>query len=163
MSVAPNGRVDIARYHTRHDSTVAPNPPAGASAFHDVYYTYSLDQVVTWAASVRVTDRTIDRRIGPTAVGDVQGKVGVASTDRGVYVAWDDTRNGSTVNQVQDIYFTRIRLDEPDAFFSGGDGGVSPLLAGAIGAIGVAVGLSVAGCLLLVAVGRGRRQPSTAA
>ena len=160
VSVAPNGRVDIAWYDPRHDSTVAPNPPAGANAFHDVYYTYSQDQGATWAANVRVTDRTIDRRIGPTAVGDVQGKVGVASTDRGAYIAWDDTRNGSTVNQAQDIYFTRVRLDEPGAFFSGDDGGVNPLLAGSIG---LALGLAIAGGFLLVAVRRGSRLPGPTA
>ena len=125
-----------------------------------MYYTYSQDQGATWAANVRVTDRTIDRRIGPTAVGDVQGKVGVASTDRGAYIAWDDTRNGSTVNQAQDIYFTRVRLDEPGAFFSGDDGGVNPLLAGSIG---LALGLAIAGGFLLVAVRRGSRLPGTTA
>ena len=155
VSVAPNGRVDIAWYDARNDPTVTPEPAMGANSFHDVYATSSLDQGRTWAPNVRVTDRAIDRRIGPTAVGDVQGKVGVASIDSGVYVAWDDTRNGSTQNHAQDIYFTRLRLDEPAQFFADGDKGTSPLLAGSIG---VALGLAVAGGLLLVGVRRGRAE-----
>ena len=105
--------------------------------------------------NVRVTDRTIDRRIGPTAVGDVQGKVGVASTDKGVYVAWDDTRNGNTQNHAQDIYFARVRLEEPGAFFSGA---MNPFLAGAIG---TALGLIVTGALLSLALRRARKTSAT--
>ena len=154
VSVAPNGRVDIAWYDARNDTAVSGDQPTGASAFHDVYYTHSTDQGRAWAPNVRVTDRTINRRIGPTAVGDVQGKVGIASTNRGVYIAWDDTRNGDTQNHAQDIYFTRARLDEPGAFFSGPKTAVNPLLAGGIGA---ALGLILAGSLLSVAVRRAGR------
>lgn len=153
VSVAPNGRVDIAWYDARNDIAVSGDQPTGASAFHDVYYAYSTDQGRTWTPNVRVTDRTIDRRIGPTAVGDVQGKVGIASTDRGVYIAWDDTRNGNTENHAQDIYFSRVRLDDPSAFFSGGKTSMNPFLSGAIG---MALGLILAGTLLSVALRRTR-------
>lgn len=143
--------MDVAWYDARNDPTVATEPAPGANAFHDVYYTYSLDQGRTFAPNIRVSDRGIDRRIGPTAVGDVQGKVGIASIDRGVYIAWDDTRNGSTQNHAQDIYFARGRLDEPGDFFAGGDQAMNPLVAGTLG---LAVGLSLAGILLFLGLRR---------
>lgn len=157
VSVAPNGRVDIAWYDARGDITVAADQTTGASQLHDVYYTYSLDQGRTWAANVRITDRTIDRRIGPTAVGDVQGKVGIASVNQGVFIAWDDTRNGNRDTHAQDIYFTRVRLDDPARFFSGDDDPIRPVVAGSIG---VALGLAAAGAALFAGLRWARREPT---
>lgn len=151
VSVAPNGRVDIAWYDARNDPTVEPDEEMGGNNFHDVYYTYSTDEGQTWAPNVRITDRLIDRRIGPFDTGDIQGTLGVASTDQGAYIAWDDSRNGSPETQSQDIYFTRARLAETDSFFGAGAAGEPDgrFLAGAMGA---GVALLVGGLLLLLMV-----------
>lgn len=151
ISVAPNGRVDIAWYDSRNDPTVDLDADDGGSQFHDVYYSYSDDEGRTWSPNERITDRIIDRRIGPFDVGDIQGTLGVASSDQGAYIAWDDTRNGSEETQSQDIYFARARLTAPSSFFAAG--GVPPsghrLLWGALGA---ALALLVGGFALLLTV-----------
>ena len=162
VSVAPNGRVDIAWYDSRNDPTVTTGDSElhdGGSQFHDVYYTYSEDEGQTWAPNVRITDRVIDRRIGPFDVGDIQGTLGIASIDRGAYITWDDTRNGTEVTQSQDIYFARARLVEPESFFSAGavTGGSGRLLWGAMGG---ALALALAGLMLFLAV-RGTSRGAT--
>ncbi|HTJ75536.1 MAG TPA: sialidase family protein [Acidimicrobiales bacterium] len=143
MSVAPNGRVDVAWYDYRNDPTYV----AGAKVnnFQDVYYTYSTDGGQTWAPNIKLTDRLIDRRFGPSTQGGIRGPVGVASRNGAAYVAWDDSRNGNATNATQDIYFTRARLESPSHIFSA-SGGTSraawALLGAAIGV--VACGLAMA-------------------
>ena len=161
VSVAPNGRVDVAWYDSRNDPTVDLEAADGGSQFHDVYYSYSDDEGRTWSRNERITDRIIDRRIGPFDVGDIQGTLGVASSDQGAYIAWDDTRNGSEETQSQDIYFARARLTAPSSFFSAGGEPPSShrLLWGALGA---AVALMAGGVALLLTVrgmARGARDP----
>jgi hypothetical protein len=157
VSVAPNGRVDIAWYDARNDPTVEPDAEMGGNNFHDVYYTYSEDEGQTWEPNVRVTDRLIDRGIGPFAVGDIQGTLGVASTNEGAHIAWDDSRNGTELTNAQDIYFARVRLDETESYFSAGTPAAANdrLLSGVMGA---ALAIIVVGLLLLVATGRRARR-----
>lgn len=165
VSVAPNGRVDIAWYDARNDPTVEPDPEMGGNTFHDVYYTYSDDEGDSWAPNVRITDRLIDRRIGPFATGDIQGTLGLASTDEGAYIAWDDSRNGSEQAPSQDIYFARARQAQPESFFSAATVGAANdrMLAGVLGA---ALALLLGGLLLFVAArtkGRGSAPKRTEA
>lgn len=150
VSVAPNGRVDIAWYDARNDPTVEPDEEMGGNTFHDVYYSYSTDEGQTWASNIRITDRLIDRRIGPFDTGDIQGTLGLASTDEGAYIAWDDSRNGSQDAPAQDIYFTRARQADAGSFFAAGavGGPDRTLLAGAMGA---ALALLAGGLLLFLA------------
>lgn len=149
LSVAPNGRVDVAWYDPRNDPTYEPDEDDGASnAFHDVYYAYSDDEGATWSPNLRITDRSIDRRIGSWATGDVQGPLGITSTDGAAYIAWDDTRNGTEETQSQDIYATRARHQGADVFFAAGARGApDERLFG--GAMGAGVALLLGGALLL--------------
>lgn len=151
LAVAPGGRVDIAWYDWRNDP--AYDPEEGDNAFQDVYYSYSADGGQTWAANLRITDRAIDRRLGPWATGSVRGTLGLAALDSGAYLAWDDTRNGNETTQAQDVYFARVRLQDAGEFFSAAGTSPSwiPLVAVAGG------GLAVAGLVLLAAMPAIRR------
>lgn len=155
MSVAPNGRIDVAWYDWRNDIT-DPAPDAPYGGLQDVYYTYSTDRGRTWAKNLKVTDRAIDRRIGVWGNNiDLRGPIGLVSTNDRADISWDDSRNGGSESQSQDIYFTRVR------FSAGGDGGVDrgvPDLAWAVG--GAAVALALAGLALFVATRRASRAPS---
>ncbi len=158
LSVAPNGRVDVAWYDYRNDSTYV--APARANNFQDVYYTYSTDGGRTWAPNVRMTDRLIDRRFGPSQQGGIRGPVGLASRDDTAFVAWDDSRNGSPTNASQDIYFARARLDSPAEVF-GSPPGTSRVTWAFLGA---AIALGVGGLALVLALATvRRRQPEAAA
>jgi hypothetical protein len=118
VSVAPNGRVDIAWHDFRHDpfSTTAYVPNVitpNTERWSDVYYAYSTDGGATWSKNLRITDRSIDRNAGATFNGrDVRGLIGIASTDAAVYVTWPDTRAAALPTlDVEDAYFTRVRFD----------------------------------------------------
>ena len=84
MSIAPNGRIDVAWWDTRDDPGIRAN---------DVYYTYSTDNGRTWADDIRVTDQTIDRRFGVWGNNfDQNSPPGIASVNAYAIVGWDDTR-----------------------------------------------------------------------
>lgn len=152
LSVAPGGRVDIAWYDWRNDP--ADSPDAEDGEFQDVYYTHSLDDGQTWAPNIKITDRAIDRRLGPYAIGAARGPLGVASATDAAYFAWDDTRNGTLLTQSQDVYFTRVRMSDGYDLTASADE-PSPL---AVGVIGTGVGLGVGGILLLVTMSTTRRR-----
>jgi hypothetical protein len=104
ISVAPNGRVDIAWWDFRNDPGTFQN---------DVYLASSSDNGMTWSPNRRVTDRSIDRKIGPWSNGyDVRQPPGLAPTTRYTIVAWDDTRNGDPDAQAQDIYGSFVQFQE---------------------------------------------------
>lgn len=112
ISVAPNGRVDVAWY----DGRLSPNEPAPAgedeTGFQDVFYTSSSDKGKTFGPNVRVTDRSIDRSIGVYSNEiDSKTNVGIASTDDAVYFAWQDSRNANRDLQPEDIYTAVLALD----------------------------------------------------
>ncbi len=144
ISVAPNGRVDVAWYDWRNDAGLTID--AKKDIFQDVYYTSSVDGGLTWAPNLRLNDRAIDRHIGVSQQGGIRGPIGIGSRDQAAYVAWDDTRNGTELTQSQDIYFTRARLADPADLFSSAGNGSSPA---AWAAGGVAAGLALAGVALL--------------
>lgn len=154
LRVAPNGRLDLVWWDQRD----------AAGAFGtDVYYAYSSDAGATWSPDQRMTDRLIDRTIGvwkPGTGGDVRQPPGVASGDALATVVWDDTRNGSTASQTQDLYASSAQF-EPLAT-TGIPQGVGYVLA-------VVIGLGVVGVILVVGsklMGLGRRSsdpPSTSA
>ena len=146
LSVAPNGRVDVAWYDYRNDAGLKDGDRR--ATFQDVYYASSSDGGQSFSKNVRINDRSIDRRFGPK-LGSINGPIGLASTDKIAFVAWDDTRNGNTTNASQDIYFTRARYAPPDeAFAAGDDTGTSPWVAGLLGA---AVATAIGGIVLVVA------------
>lgn len=85
VSTAPNGRVDVTWWDTRDDPGIRGN---------DVYYTFSEDAGETWSPNLRITDRTVDRRVGVWAYNfDISSPPGIASSDAYTIFGWDDTRN----------------------------------------------------------------------
>jgi hypothetical protein len=147
--VAPNGRIDAAWYDWRDDVTFVPGPEA-ENALQHVYYTSSEDGGRTWSPNVRITDRAIDRRLSDVWQNGVHGPVGLASTDAGAYIAWDDYRNPVGESKAQDVYFTRLHTD--GAMLAGTTGeATSTGVKLQWGLLGLAVGLAVCGLDLLVA------------
>ena len=104
VTVAPNGRVDVAWWDFRNDTGAFQN---------DVYLSSSFDGGATWSPNRRVTDRSINRRIGPWSNGyDVRQPPGLVSTAPYTIVGWDDTRNGDTDTQAQDIYGSFVQFED---------------------------------------------------
>ncbi len=96
LAVAPSGRVDVVWYDFRHDTGEFAN---------DVYYAHSGDNGSTWSQNHRISDKSINRRIGVWSNGfDQRQAPGIASSDSLTTFAWDDTRNGDVVTQTQDIF-----------------------------------------------------------
>jgi len=96
IAIAPDGRVDVAWWDFRND---------GGNFANDVYMTSSGDNGSTWAPNIRVTDRSISRRIGVWyGNSDIRQAPGMAATGNFTVVAWDDTRNADDTTQAQDIY-----------------------------------------------------------
>ena len=132
IAVSPDGRVDIAFFDTRNDPGTRVN---------DVYYTSSTDNGTTWSPNIRVTDQSINRRIGVFANNaDVNAPPGLAATKAFTLVGWDDTRNGDDVGQAQDLYAAHVQYQE----IGGGTSNAAKV------ALAGVVGLLVVGLALLV-------------
>ncbi|HVL07254.1 MAG TPA: sialidase family protein [Acidimicrobiales bacterium] len=85
VSVASNGRVDVVWWDTRDDPGIRAN---------DMYYAYSEDNGRTWSQNRRITDRSVDRRLGVWGANyDINSAPAVASTNAYAIFGWDDTRN----------------------------------------------------------------------
>ncbi|MDQ4097028.1 MAG: glycoside hydrolase [Actinomycetota bacterium] len=148
VAVAPNGRVDVVWWDTRDDPGIRGN---------DVYYVFSDDGGATWSKNFRITDRTVDRRIGVWVFNfDMSTVPSVASADSYALFGWDDTREtppelilqGSAAPGfgIQDI-FTAAAQHAPVGASSSDTAAVI---------VAASLGL-VAGCLILVAILVGRR------
>jgi hypothetical protein len=138
--VAPNGRIDVAWFDLR-------DTPGMRST--DVYYAYSTDDGKTWSKNHRMTDASIDRRLGVYGAGyDIAGQVGIASTNAYAVVGWDDTRNSDEASKanivpgggLQDIYISAAQFE---AIGGGTSSTAKVVLAGV-------VGLLVVGLILLL-------------
>jgi hypothetical protein len=148
ISVAPNGRIDVAWWDTRASPGIRGN---------DVYYTSSTDNGKTWTKNTRVTDRTIDRSLGVWGNNfDMSSPPGMASTNAFTVFGWDDTRNSDVTSPanagfgggVQDIYTAAVQYK---VIGGGTSTGVKSALAGVVGLL--LVGL----ILLAVSLGNKRR------
>ena len=147
VSVAPNGRLDIAWYDFRH-SPAPPVPTVGQGAergVSDIYYASSSDQGRTVSPNVRITDRGADRNLGGWKF-DSKFNVGISSTEDTVYFAWQDPRNAILDTDAEDVYSASLALDgrTADGPDSGGGGVPGWLLLGA----GVLLGMGLASVLL---------------
>jgi len=154
VSVAPNGRIDVAWLDYRNDYTFKPGPKA-ENALQDVYLSSSTDAGRTWSQGMRVTDRSIDRRLSDVWSTGVHSAVGLHALDGGDYVAWDDTRNATADSKAQDVYFTRARLGAAPAL--GGGSSSSTTSTGtkvAWGLGGAALALALAGVALFASRAR---------
>lgn len=166
ISVAPDGRIDVAWHDFRND----PFGPGQVESFFrgerywDVYYAYSTDEGQTWSDNLRVTETFIDGGQGATYNNkDVRGPTGLASTNDGAYIAWPDTRPSSNEAEAEDVYLSRVRFTGGDtAALSGAAGAAdgSPWLWGLLGA---GAALALGGLLLLLGIRRARPQPNPAA
>lgn len=115
ISVAPNGRVDVAWFDFRNDpafvaraGTVAPR-----LRYADIYMTSSTDGGSTWSPNVRVNDRAIDTSVGVTFSNfGLRGTIGIASTEKSAFVTWPDSRAGNADLQSEDAYMTRVRFTD---------------------------------------------------
>ncbi|MCA1674402.1 MAG: glycoside hydrolase [Actinobacteria bacterium] len=148
LRIAPDGRIDVVWWDTRDDPGTRAN---------DVYYTYSTDNGVTWAKNIRITDQSVNRKIGVWGNNfNVDSQPGLASTGRVALIGWDDTRNTDTsapVNTqlgggVQDIYVNAVQ-------FAALGGGVSRTAKIVLAGV---VGLFVVGLVLLVMALLSRRR-----
>lgn len=111
VSVAPNGRVDVAWYDGRLSVKEPPAAGDDESGFQDVYYTSSTDKGSTFSANRRITDRSIDRSIGVYSNNvDSKTNVGITSTNDLVHFAWQDSRNADRELQPEDIYAATLAL-----------------------------------------------------
>ena len=140
IRIAPNGRIDVAWFDTRNDPGLSAN---------DVFYTSSSDNGDSWAPNQRITDRLINRKIGPFAGNfDLNAPPGIASTDAFALIAWDDTRFGDSATETQDIFTAAVQ-------YRAVGGGTSKAAKFALAGV---VGLLVVGLLLLAAslTSRGR-------
>jgi len=148
ISVAPNGRVDVAWWDTRSDPGTRSN---------DIYYSYSNDDGKTWSKNMRVTDRSIDRKLGVWGNNfDQSSPPGIASTNSYAIFGWDDTRNSDTASPatagfgggLQDIYTAAVQYEVVGS-------GTSSTVKVALAAV---VGLLLVGLILLaVSLGSKRR------
>lgn len=163
ISVAPNGRVDVAWHDFRNDPffEAGEEGPMGGAAearYWDVYHTHSTDGGETWADNTRVTETFVDGNEGATFNNmDVRGPVGLASTNEAAYVAWSDSRATTGEGDAEDAYFSAVRFPgaaEADAAGAPSADGSAWLW----GVLGAGAALAVAGVLLLVGVGGARRR-----
>lgn len=164
VTVAPNGRVDVAWYDFRNDPFYDPaEAAAGAMGsgegerFWDVYYTHSGDGGQTWSAETRITDRSVDGEQGVTFGNqDMRGPVAIAATNSATFLAWPDSRAASGELEAEDVYTTRVRHEAAGGDLIGApSAGGTELLWSVLGA---GVALAVGGLVLMMGtrIARGR-------
>lgn len=157
VTVASNGRVDVAWYDFRNDS-FGPRQLGNSyrgERYWDLYYSYSNDAGATWSENMRVTDPSVDGKQGATFNNsDTRGPIGMQSTADAAYLAWSDSRATRGQGDAEDVYFTRIRYAPAPALgaTAGRPGWLSALL-------GAAASLVVVGLLLALAARRSRPVP----
>lgn len=116
ISVAPNGRVEVAWHDFRNDPFFFPGKEgdmgtAVGQRYWDVYYAYSNDAGATWSKNLRITNPSIDAKHGATFNNiDTRGPIGIASTDNAAYLAWADSRATVDENEAEDAYMARVRF-----------------------------------------------------
>jgi hypothetical protein len=141
MSVAPDGRIDMVWWDFRDG--------AGLYAT-DVYYTYSYDNGQTWSRNFRVTEKSINRRVGTWSNNfDYRAPPAVLSLQESALIGWDDTALGDEVSNTQDLMLAHVQLVE----LPGGTSALPYVIAAVLG-------LAAGGLVLLVIATRSRgRQP----
>ena len=138
IAVAPDGRVEIAFWDTRNDPGYRAN---------DVYLTTSRDNGVTWSKNTRVTDQSIDRRIGVWSTNfDITSPPGLAPAEAYTMLAWDDTRSTDRTapdatalgGGLQDIFVAAVQYE---ALGGGTSNAAKVALAGVVGLLVVGIAL----------------------
>jgi len=158
ISVAPNGRVDVAWYDMRTDGLYNPNGRGDTlrrdQTCWDVFMASSIDGGRTFGKNVRVSDRTMNQNSGfaLNLANDLRPAIGIASTDTKSIVAWPDSRNGTFQLPTEDTYVAAVIHEEEEPADDGGLDLTSAFL-------GSAVGLVLAGLAVFV-VSRRRAVPT---
>lgn len=145
MSVAPNGRIDIAWYDYRNDSKLVPKDDIEffLGDLNDVYYSFSEDDGESFSRNLRVTDVAIDRTIGTyNTQYFVEVPPGIASADDKAFHAWSDTRLGNEDTSAQDIFGTAVTFPSDTDSTLGLSGG-SLLLGAELFLIGAGLALFI--------------------
>lgn len=93
IAVAPNGRVDVCWYDTRSNTN---------NTFSELYYSYSLDGGLTWAAN-RPVSPAFDHSLGYPQQEKIGDYLGLIALNEATCIAYSATFNGE-----EDIYFLRI-------------------------------------------------------
>jgi len=141
ISIAPNGRIDVVWWDTRDIQGLRGT---------DAYYTFSTDDGRTWSKNQRITDKSIDRKLGIWGNNyDIASAPGVASTNAYAVFGWDDTRNSdpdfkdnsTTGGGLQDIYTAAAQFE---AIGGGSSKAAKVVLAGIVGMVIVALVLLAA-------------------
>lgn len=145
ISVAPNGRIDVAWLDFR--PTLAFNPAATKAneQYWGIYYTYSTDGGRTWAKNQMVNDRPMDKNAGYTENSQYgqQSHAALAATNDVTYFAWSDSRAGTTANPVEDYYFTTAVHNTPSSSKTTTWQGI---------VLGIAIGIVATGLVFVVVV-----------
>jgi Secretion system C-terminal sorting domain len=97
MSVAPNGRIDVAWLDTRDDSN---------NLLSRLYYSFSEDQGVTWSPNEPLSP-PFDSTIGWPQQQKMGDYFDMVSDNDYAHLAWCNTLNGG-----QDVYYSRISPSE---------------------------------------------------
>ena len=152
ISIAPNGRIDVAWYDFRTDALFNPDGRGfsnlSGEVCWDAFYTFSTDGGSTWAPdNIRVSDRSMNRDEGISVNPkyDARGPFAVASTDEVAHFAWGDSRAGSPGVPIQDVYFTSVLHELPEA----DDGGGGAIRATSV-VLGTGIGLLLGGVIVFV-------------
>lgn len=101
IAAAPNGRLDVAWWDTRH----------GLDRYAtDVYYSFSHDAGSTWSSNVRLTERSVNRRVGSWVdnFGDTRRSPALTSSDALGTVLWEAT--GNDTDPTQDLYASSVQF-----------------------------------------------------
>ena len=93
LAVAPNGRVDVCWYDTRH---------SGDPSVCELYYCYSLDGGLSWAPN-RAISPLFNSGVGRPMQQKIGDYIGMISLDDAACIAYSATFNGE-----QDVYFVRV-------------------------------------------------------
>jgi hypothetical protein len=94
MSVAPDGRIDVIWLDTRNGL---------GSVTSSLYYSYSLDQGVTWEPNQKLSD-AFDPHVGWPQQNKMGDYFDMYSDETGAHLAWAATFNGE-----QDVYYSLIK------------------------------------------------------
>jgi hypothetical protein len=156
VSVAPNGRIDVAWHDFRSSSTLQPGMDFNGELYWDLYYASSSDNGRAWSKNIRVSDRSMHRNEGYTFNSQygLMGPAAVASTNEAAHFAWADSRRGTVQQPTEDYYFTSALWEPIDN--SEGDDGTSSVAYFLLGSVAM---LAVAGLVLLVVSRTVKREP----
>jgi len=159
ISIAPNGRVDVAWWDFRTDALYNPsgngNTTRRDQTCFDIFYTSSSDAGTTWAKNSRISDRSMNQNEGfaMNPISDLRGPIGVASTNEEAFITWNDSRNGTVDLPTEDAYFAKVIHEEPSL----DDGDDGSAIKGSSVLLGLAIGLVLAGLAVATVAGNSRR------